>query len=144
MECAGRANEFGADHARCFPEYPPRYSDFQRRRLEVLPGITGWAQIHGRNTLAWEPRFECDVWYVDHWSLPLDARILARTLVCAFKRQGISAQQHSTMPEFSGRYRSLSQHPRRLALDTSGISGLNFGSLMARGIQELLGVADSD
>jgi len=84
------------------PQYLSRYSEFQRRRLHVVPGITGWAQIHGRNALAWEPRFEYDVWYVDHWSLTLDARILARTLVCAAKGQGISAERHATMPEFQG------------------------------------------
>ena len=84
------------------PRYLDRYSPFQRRRLEVLPGITGWAQIHGRNTLAWEPRFQFDVWYIDHWSLWLDFRILARTLASVVKRQGISAGEHSTMPEFLG------------------------------------------
>jgi sugar transferase EpsL len=84
------------------PQYLSRYSEFQRRRLQVVPGITGWAQIHGRNALAWESRFECDVWYVDHWSLTLDARILARTLVYAAKGEGISAERHATMPEFQG------------------------------------------
>jgi lipopolysaccharide/colanic/teichoic acid biosynthesis glycosyltransferase len=84
------------------PQYLSRYNEFQRRRLQVVPGITGWAQIHGRNALAWEPRFEYDVWYVDHWSLTLDARILARTLAYAAKGQGISAERHATMPEFQG------------------------------------------
>jgi len=84
------------------PQYLDRYSEFQRRRLEVTPGITGWAQIHGRNTLAWEPRFACDVWYVDNWSLMLDFRILARTVACVLKREGIGAQEHDTMAEFQG------------------------------------------
>jgi len=84
------------------PQYLDRYNQFQRRRLEVLPGITGWAQIHGRNALAWEPRFQFDVWYIDHWSLPLDFRILARTLGSVFKREGINAGDRSTMPEFQG------------------------------------------
>ncbi len=84
------------------PQYLDRYSQFQRRRLEVLPGITGWAQIHGRNALAWEPRFQFDVWYIDHWSLWLDFRILARTLASVVKRKGISAVEHATMPEFQG------------------------------------------
>jgi lipopolysaccharide/colanic/teichoic acid biosynthesis glycosyltransferase len=84
------------------PQYLERYSQFQRRRLEVLPGITGWAQIHGRNALAWEPRFQFDVWYIDHWSLWLDFRILARTLASVVKREGISAGERSTMPEFQG------------------------------------------
>ena len=84
------------------PQYLERYSPFQRRRLEATPGITGWAQIHGRNALAWEPRFQLDVWYVDHWSLWLDVRILARTLGSVLRREGISAREHSTMPEFQG------------------------------------------
>ena len=84
------------------PQYLDRYSPFQRRRLEVAPGITGWAQIHGRNALAWEPRFKLDVWYIDHWSLWLDFRILARTLGSVVRREGISAGEHSTMPEFQG------------------------------------------
>jgi lipopolysaccharide/colanic/teichoic acid biosynthesis glycosyltransferase len=84
------------------PQYLGRYSQFQRRRLEVLPGITGWAQIHGRNAVAWEPRFQFDVWYVDHWSLPLDFRILARTLGSVLKREGINAADRSTMTEFQG------------------------------------------
>ena len=83
-------------------QYLERYSEFQRRRLEVSPGITGWAQIHGRNALAWEPRFRMDVWYVDHWSLLLDCRILLRTCASVFRRQGITAKEHATMPEFHG------------------------------------------
>jgi lipopolysaccharide/colanic/teichoic acid biosynthesis glycosyltransferase len=86
------------------PQYLDRYSQFQRRRLEVMPGITGWAQIHGRNALAWEPRFQFDVWYVDHWSLWLDSRILVRTLGSIVKREGISAGEHPTMPEFQGNH----------------------------------------
>jgi lipopolysaccharide/colanic/teichoic acid biosynthesis glycosyltransferase len=84
------------------PQYLGRYSQLQRRRLEVLPGITGWAQIHGRNSLAWEPRFQFDVWYVDHWSLSLDFRILTRTLRSVVRREGVSAGEHPTMPEFQG------------------------------------------
>ena len=84
------------------PQYLDRYNEFQRRRLEAIPGITGWAQIHGRNALAWEPRFQFDVWYVDHWSLPLDFRILARTLGSVLRREGISSLEHATMAEFQG------------------------------------------
>jgi lipopolysaccharide/colanic/teichoic acid biosynthesis glycosyltransferase len=84
------------------PQYLDRYSQFQRRRLEMLPGITGWAQIHGRNALAWEPRFQFDVWYIDHWSLWLDFRILVLTLGSIVRRDGISAGEHPTMPEFQG------------------------------------------
>ncbi len=83
-------------------QYLERYSQFQRRRLEVAPGITGWAQIHGRNALAWEPRFRMDVWYVDHWSLLLDFRILLLTCARVLERQGITAEEHATMPEFQG------------------------------------------
>ena len=81
-------------------QYLPRYNQFQRRRLEVTPGITGWAQIHGRNAVSWEPRFRLDVWYVDHWSLGLDFRILGATFLSVLSRQGITAAEHATMPEF--------------------------------------------
>ncbi len=83
-------------------QYLERYSEFQRRRLDVTPGITGWAQIHGRNALDWEPRFRMDVWYVDHWSLLLDCRILLLTCASVLRRQGITAKEHATMPEFQG------------------------------------------
>jgi len=82
--------------------YLPRYSPEQRRRHRVLPGITGWAQINGRNTVSHEEKFRLDVWYVDHWSLALDARILAATLWRVLARAGISAEGHVTMPEFQG------------------------------------------
>jgi lipopolysaccharide/colanic/teichoic acid biosynthesis glycosyltransferase len=82
--------------------YLARYSPEQRRRHDVLPGITGWAQINGRNTVTHEQKFRLDVWYVDHWSLALDARILATTLWRVLARAGISAEGHATMPEFQG------------------------------------------
>jgi len=84
------------------PEYLPRYSRRQRRRHEVLPGITGWAQVNGRNALSWEQKFELDVWYVDHWSLRLDSKILWLTLLKVIRRDGISQHGHATMPEFMG------------------------------------------
>jgi sugar transferase EpsL len=84
------------------PQYLPLYSDFQRRRHEVKPGITGWAQVNGRNALTWEERFELDVWYVDHRSFWLDVRILLRTVLQVLKRDGISGYEHATMPEFTG------------------------------------------
>ncbi len=84
------------------PEYLPRYSPFQRRRHEIKPGITGWAQVKGRNSLAWERKFELDVWYVDHCSLKLDARILVMTLTSVVRREGISAGGHATAPKFLG------------------------------------------
>jgi lipopolysaccharide/colanic/teichoic acid biosynthesis glycosyltransferase len=82
--------------------YLDRYSPEQARRHDVLPGITGWAQINGRNTLSHEEKFRLDVWYVDNWSLALDARILAVTLWRVLSRSGISADGHATMPEFMG------------------------------------------
>jgi sugar transferase EpsL len=82
--------------------YLERYSPRQARRLEVKPGVTGWAQINGRNSLTWEQKFELDVWYVDHQSLLLDLRILGRTLLKVLRREGISAKVHATMPEFAG------------------------------------------
>jgi sugar transferase EpsL len=83
-------------------EYLDRYTPEQARRHEVKPGITGWAQIHGRNNLSWDERFKLDVWYVDNWSLWLDLKILWRTLWMVLRREGISAQGHATMPEFRG------------------------------------------
>ena len=82
--------------------YLPRYSPAQRRRHEVMPGVTGWAQIHGRNTISWEEKFALDVWYVEHWSLALDARILIETVGRVLRRDGVSSDGHATMPEFQG------------------------------------------
>ena len=82
--------------------YVPRYTPEQARRHDVLPGITGWAQIHGRNAISWEDKFRLDTWYVDNWSLWLDIRILVMTLQKVWKREGISAENHATMPEFMG------------------------------------------
>ncbi|MGO4883544.1 MAG: sugar transferase [Bryobacteraceae bacterium] len=84
------------------PEYMPRYSVRQLRRHEVRPGITGWAQAHGRNALSWEERFDLDIWYVDHQSFWLDLRIVGLTFVALARRQGISHAGHATMPEFIG------------------------------------------
>lgn len=83
-------------------QYLPLYSPEQARRHEVLPGITGWAQIHGRNAISWEEKFAHDVWYVDHWSFGLDVRILARTALAVLRREGISGEGHVTMPVFAG------------------------------------------
>lgn len=82
--------------------YLPRYSPEQRRRHDVMPGVTGWAQIHGRNAISWEQKFALDVWYVEHWSLLLDARILLDTVGRVLKRDGVSSDGHATMPEFEG------------------------------------------
>ena len=83
-------------------QYLPRYSKEQARRHDVLPGITGWAQIHGRNQVDWPERFRFDVWYVDNWSLALDARILFRTVASVLRREGVSSVGHATMYEFMG------------------------------------------
>ena len=83
-------------------QYLERYSTEQFRRQHVLPGITGWAQVNGRNALSWEEKFRQDVWYVDHWSLWLDVRILALTLWKVIKREGISQPGHATAEEFMG------------------------------------------
>ena len=83
-------------------KYLERYTPEQMRRHDVLPGITGWAQIHGRNALDWEEKFRMDVWYVDHWSLWLDLKILFLTPWKVFKQEGISQPGHATAPEFKG------------------------------------------
>jgi sugar transferase EpsL len=83
-------------------EYLPLYSPQQARRHEVRPGITGWAQVNGRNALTWEEKFAHDVWYVDNRSLALDVRILLKTLTGAFSRKGVAAPGHATMPPFAG------------------------------------------
>lgn len=82
--------------------YLPRYSPTQARRHEVLPGITGWAQVNGRNAIAWDRKFELDVEYVDRVSFLLDLRILLMTVKKVFVRSGIAAEGHATMPEFLG------------------------------------------
>jgi lipopolysaccharide/colanic/teichoic acid biosynthesis glycosyltransferase len=83
-------------------EYLPRYSPEQARRHEVKPGITGWAQVNGRNALRWEEKFRLDVWYVDHWNLWLDMKIVLLTIWKVLKREGISAEGCATMPVFTG------------------------------------------
>jgi undecaprenyl phosphate N,N'-diacetylbacillosamine 1-phosphate transferase len=83
-------------------EYLPLYSKFQARRHEVLPGITGWAQVNGRNTIGWEQKFEYDVWYVDHVSFMMDTKIIFRTIIKVFKREGINGGTQVTMEKFSG------------------------------------------
>jgi lipopolysaccharide/colanic/teichoic acid biosynthesis glycosyltransferase len=83
-------------------QYLDRYTPEQARRHEVKPGITGWAQVNGRNAISWEEKFALDVWYVDHCSLCLDIKILFMTVLKVFKREGISAEGEATMPEFMG------------------------------------------
>jgi lipopolysaccharide/colanic/teichoic acid biosynthesis glycosyltransferase len=83
-------------------QYLDRYSPEQARRHEVRPGITGWAQVNGRNAISWEDKFKLDVWYVDNQSIWLDIKILLLTVYKVFKRSGISANDSATMPEFMG------------------------------------------
>jgi lipopolysaccharide/colanic/teichoic acid biosynthesis glycosyltransferase len=83
-------------------QYLERYTPEQARRHEVLPGITGWAQINGRNALTWEDKFRYDLWYVENWSLWLDVKILMITLWKVIQREGISQEGHATAEEFMG------------------------------------------
>jgi lipopolysaccharide/colanic/teichoic acid biosynthesis glycosyltransferase len=83
-------------------EYLELYSSEQARRHHVRPGLTGWAQVNGRNNLGWEKRLALDVWYVDHWSWRLDLKILWMTVVNVVLRKGISAPNEATMPRFTG------------------------------------------
>jgi lipopolysaccharide/colanic/teichoic acid biosynthesis glycosyltransferase len=85
-----------------FARYLTRYNQEQARRHQVLPGITGWAQINGRNALSWDDKFRLDLWYVDHWSLGLDLKILLLTLWKVVQREGISQPGHATAEEFFG------------------------------------------
>lgn len=82
--------------------YLDRYTPEQMRRHDVKPGITGWAQINGRNAISWDEKFRLDVWYVDNQSLALDLEILLKTAWSVVRREGISAEGHATMPEFMG------------------------------------------
>lgn len=84
------------------PEYLPLYSPHQARRHEVRPGITGWAQVNGRNAICWEQKFDLDVWYVDHLSPELDLKIFLRTIAKVFRSEGISQQGEVTMRKFTG------------------------------------------
>lgn len=82
--------------------YLPRYNQTQKRRHEVRPGITGWAQVNGRNAISWTKKFELDVWYVDHISFGLDLKIILMTIMKVFKREGISKEGHVTTEAFNG------------------------------------------
>jgi len=83
-------------------QYLERYTPEQRRRLEVKPGITGWAQVNGRNTIPWEEKFKLDVWYVDYHSFWLDLKIIILTILQVMRREGISQPGQATMEEFKG------------------------------------------
>jgi hypothetical protein len=91
------------------------------RRHDVRPGITGWAQVNGRNATSWEERLRLDVWYVDHWSLWLDLRILLRTIWTVIRRDGISAAGHATMPRFDeGRPNGSGTSPSETSASETG------------------------
>jgi lipopolysaccharide/colanic/teichoic acid biosynthesis glycosyltransferase len=83
-------------------DYLERYSPEQAHRHDVKPGITGWAQINGRNAITWEEKFNLDIWYVEHWSLGLDMKILFQTVGKVLQKQGISQANHATMEDFMG------------------------------------------
>jgi lipopolysaccharide/colanic/teichoic acid biosynthesis glycosyltransferase len=84
------------------PEYLLLYNNRQSRRHEVKPGITGWAQVNGRNTISWQQKFEYDVWYVENLSFPIDVKILYMTVLKVFKSEGINSNQAATIEKFSG------------------------------------------
>jgi len=102
--------------------YLPRYTPEQRRRHDVLPGITGWAQVHGRNAIEWERKFAHDLWYVDHCSVWVDTRILAMTLGKVFSAQGITEPGHATASEFWGTAQNLTSDTRSSAAGEQPIS----------------------
>jgi len=83
-------------------QYLDRYTPEQTRRHEVKPGLTGWAQVNGRNAISWEEKFRLDVWYIDNWSLSLDFKIILMTIRKVVRKEGISALGEATMPEFRG------------------------------------------
>jgi len=83
-------------------EYLPLYNDYQKRRHKVRPGITGWAQVNGRNSISWNERFKLDVWYVENQSFPLDFKIFFMTIKSVVKRENISAKGEATIPAFTG------------------------------------------
>ena len=85
-------------------EYLDRYSDEQQHRHDVLPGVTGWAQVNGRNAISWEEKFELDLWYVRNVSLRTDLEILIKTITQVARQRGISAEGHVSMPEFQGNH----------------------------------------
>jgi sugar transferase EpsL len=107
-------------------QYLDRYTPEQARRQGVKPGITGWAQVNGRNAISWEEKFARDVWYVDNCSLWLDIKILAMTVVKVFRREGISSRGEATMPEFTGNYKQeIYDEPHQSALQAAAAEDNN-------------------
>lgn len=109
------------------PQYLERYSAEQARRHHVLPGITGWAQVNGRNALSWQEKFTLDVWYVDHWSSALDFKIILLTLMKILQREGINQPGHATAEEFMGNNSSTVPDSEKFG-KTQEISSMSTGS----------------
>ena len=109
------------------PEYLPIYSKFQHRRHEVLPGITGWAQVNGRNQISWEKKFELDIWYVDNQNTFLDIYILIKTVWKILKREGISADGEVTIGRFSKKLVLMSLKISELGLPDICCAQVNLG-----------------
>ena len=84
------------------PQYLPLYSDFHKRRHQVRPGITGWAQINGRNSISWQQKFDLDVWYVEHISFSVDVKIILQTLKKVIRKSDVNCSESVTMPVFDG------------------------------------------
>ncbi|MFN4287299.1 MAG: sugar transferase [Brevundimonas sp.] len=101
-------------------EYLPLYSPFQARRHEARPGITGWAQVNGRNAISWDEKFALDIWYVDNQNLWLDLKIIGLTVLKVFRREGISAPGDVTMPRFTGQGGQMDDYQKRDALEGQG------------------------
>lgn len=101
-------------------EYIERYTPEQARRHTTLPGITGWAQVNGRNAISWEQKFQFDIWYVENWSLRLDLKILALTVVNVLRRNGIRSEGHATMPVFVGSEAAPSRTDETIAVIGAG------------------------
>lgn len=98
-------------------EYLPRYNPTQFRRHEVLPGITGWAQIHGRNAITWQEKFNLDVWYVDNWSVGLDIKIIWMSIFKVIRREGISQPGQATAEPFTGNPEDVEETPSAASED---------------------------
>jgi hypothetical protein len=102
-------------------EYLNHYTPEQMRRHDVLPGLTGWAQVHGRNAIRWEEKFALDLWYVDHCSFGLDLRILAKTVAAAVLRKNISLPGYATTQAFTGTDASAGPHNESAPIAQAGI-----------------------
>lgn len=97
--------------------YLDRYTKEQARRHDVRPGLTGWAQVNGRNAVSWEKRFQLDLWYVEHWNLKLDVKILCMTVAKVLKREGISSEGSATMEEFMGQSETVTENGEKCPFD---------------------------